>query len=139
MEIKISDFQLLTNGISSNSILPIVQNGINYSISISSLLFPLSPIVTQLSAINNQNIISKSVVDETLYITPNVALSAATWTLPSSSNCRVGQIKTFISSKAITTLTVSGDTIGNSLTTALANEAYSYQCISSNGKFLRLA
>jgi hypothetical protein len=83
--------------------------------------------------------------DETQYVTPTTSLSALTWTLPHVLNSRVGQIKTFISTQPITTLTVNagsgGTKVGNSLTTALANEAYSYQCVSTsgNGSWLRLA
>jgi hypothetical protein len=169
MEVKLSELNHLTGGLSANSLVPILQNGYNYITPVSSFIVnspvlsvsgktgaitlsasdiqtpyitiqTLFPIVTTLSSTNNQTVSSNNVYfDETFFITPVGSLSALTWKLPLSSECRVGQIKTFLSTQNITTFSVSGCKIGAALTTAYANEAYSYQCILPNGTFLRLA
>jgi hypothetical protein len=76
-------------------------------------------------------------VDETHYITPAGALSALTWNLPTSANSRAGQIKMFFSTQNITSLTVvvlgGGSKAGLGLASAVANESYAYQCISTSG------
>jgi hypothetical protein len=102
-------------------------------------------LVTILSAINSQTVVSRPYYDESLVILPTSSLSALSWSLPKVNTARVGQIKTFWTSQNITTLTVSvsggGSFLGTPLTTANSNESYAFQCVrtSGNGVWLRLA
>jgi hypothetical protein len=94
---------------------------------------------------NDDIIASLPYCDETHVIDPPGSLSALSWTLPIVADSRVGQIKTFYSTQAVTTLNVSvdggGTLMGVSLITANPSESYSYQCIltSGSGTWLRLA
>lgn len=100
------------------------------------------PIVSILSAINSQTVVSQPYYDETHVILATSTLSALSWALPKFNVSRIGQIKTFYSNQNITTLTVSvsggGSFVGTPLTTANSNESYSFQCIRT-GTWLRLA
>ena len=86
-------------------------------------------------------------VTETIYLSSGSIspLSSLSVVLPNVTNSYVGQVKLFVSSKNITSLNMSvnggGSLLGNGLTSAFANEVYSYQCISitGNGTWLRLA
>ena len=82
-------------------------------------------------------------VDETIYLKSSTTSPVASigLVLPSAANSQIGQVKTFVSSKDITTLvvSVSGGTIeGIAPTTATAYEPYSVQYVSA-GVWLRLA
>lgn len=159
MNVKISEFPSISS-VLGDDYCPIIRGLDNYIIPLSSLYINipfyfngsylsgnvlLGPIVTTSTPTASQTLSGSAYYDETHYVTPTGSLSALTWTLPRSSDSRVGQIKTFLSTQNITTLTVNvgngGTKVGNSLTTALANEAYSYQCVSTsgNGTWLRLA
>ena len=80
-------------------------------------------------------------VDETVYHHPEATLATFTFRLPTSANSRAGQIKTFFSASDIEsfTLNLNGNTlIGHPVEDTLANEAYSWQCVTP-GTWLRLA
>ena len=164
MDIKLSELPILDEPPDQTSYLPLIHNGSNYIINISAAgsvtsvagrngsvslstsdihnpygSIATSQIVTTLSSTASQTGSSPSYVDETLLIMPSASLSSLTWALPTASNSRVGQIATFISTENISSLTVNGLKMGNNLTMALANEAYSYQCVLPNGTFIRLA
>ena len=102
-----------------------------------------SSTVTLSTAATGATLYGTAQVDETIYLKSSTTspVAAIGLVLPSAANSRIGQVKTFISSKAITALTVSasgGTTEGTPLTTALANEPYSFQYVSV-GVWLRLA
>lgn len=105
----------------------------------------LCPIVSTSSPVAGATVTSVRYVDETLYVTPAGTLATLTWTLPTATNSRIGQIKTFLSTQIITALTVTvlggGTKAGAALTGAAADEAYSYQCVSvdGSGTWLRIA
>ena len=144
-----TNFNLLNSGtvVLSGASVTLGRSGgtVNLTTSYGTREVSSTPAVSVLSAINSQAVLSLPYYDETHVILPSSSLSALSWTLPKATVSRVGQIKTFYTSQNITTLTVSvsggGSFIGTSLTTALANEAYSYQCIgvAGNGIWLRLA
>ena len=101
--------------------------------------------VTRVSATSGETLSGEMFCDETTVVTPPSALTSLTWVLPISIKSRVGQVKTFISTRDISTFTVNvgggGSKLGNALTIAYANESYSYQCISTSGTgtWIRLA
>ena len=100
-------------------------------------------IVTTGSPIAGSTILGVPFVDETYYaILESPGLPSLIWSLPSATNSRVGQIKIFVSSQNITTFIVTvaggGNRVGITPLQAYAHEAYSYQCISTEGTSLWL-
>lgn len=103
--------------------------------------------VSTLSTATGGTITATAEVDETILLDSATASPVALiyLSLPSVANARIGQIKTFISTKTITSLTVSvsggGTVSGPTLTSASAYESYSFQCVSLEGAgtWLRLS
>jgi len=94
-------------------------------------------IVTAATPLTGGSVTGVADVDETHYVTPAGVLATLTWNLPLAADSRVGQVKVFLSTQTITALTVtvlgSGTKVGTALTTAVANESYAYQCVSTSG------
>jgi len=127
--------------------MPIIKSpGINgENIDTVGFLERLSPAVTQTTPLTGGSVSGLAEKDETHYVTPAGTLAALTWNLPAVADSRVGQIKMFISTQNITSLTVTvlggGTKVGNALSAAASNDAYSFQCVSISGAgiWLRLA
>ena len=100
--------------------------------------------VTLSTAATGATLTGTAQADETIYLksATTAPVAAISLVLPAAANSRLGQVKTFVSSKIITALTVSvsgGGTIeGTTLSTALAYEPYSFQYVDT-GVWLRLA
>jgi hypothetical protein len=141
--IKLSEFPRLNN-IQGTTMIPIIDSGSNYITPLSNIS-ALYPIVSRYSVPGDSIVTGTPFVDETLFITLTSGTNILTLRLPDTTNSRVGQIKTFITSNLLLTMSVSvvggGSILGNALTTAFQYEAYSYQCISTelSGSWLRLA
>jgi hypothetical protein len=102
-----------------------------------------STTVTISTAATGSTLNGTAQVDETIYLKSSTTSPVASigLVLPSAANSRIGQVKTFISSKDITSTSISasGGTIdGTPVTTAVAYEPYSFQYVSTS-VWLRLA
>ena len=144
-KIKLSEFPLLET-IRGSTTVPVVDSGSNYMITLSNILYLyLYPSVTIISLSGASTFVSTPLTDETIVITLTSGLASLNLRLPSSSNSRVGQLKTWVINNPSVTTTVDvvggGSLMGNALTTAFQYEAYTYQCISTelSGKWLRLS
>lgn len=112
--------------------------GINgENINSTEFLEQLSPAVSAATPLTGGSVSGIAEKDETHYVTPAGTIATLTWNLPTVANSRVGQVKMFLSTQNITTLTVTvlggGTKVGSTLSAAYSNEAYAYQCISISG------
>jgi hypothetical protein len=89
--------------------------------------------VTTAVVASGATILAMPRVDETVFINPAAGpVAYLRLTLPSPADCRVGQVKTVISSQDITVMDVGGDYVnamGNWSLACYAGEAKAYQCI----------
>jgi hypothetical protein len=70
--------------------------------------------------------------DRLLILTPAATLATLTLTAPADATSRLGQLWCFTSNRDITSLTINGGTINNTITSMLANDSKTYQKTGAN-------
>jgi hypothetical protein len=97
----------------------------------------LAPVIVAATPTTGFTIPAARYTDQTHYLTPAGTLATGTFTLPTATNSRVGQIVRLWSTQIVTALTVNvsgGGTIqGTALTAVAANTPYAWQCVSTAG------
>ena len=97
----------------------------------------LAPVIVAATPTTGFTITAARYTDQTHYLTPAGTLATGTFTLPTATNSRVGQIVRLWSTQIVTALTVNvsgGGTIqGTALTAAAVNTPYAWQCVSTAG------